>query len=136
MEKKLKEQIHNDFIIAFKNKEFDKKTLLGVIKGDIQNQEGRGVPSTDENVLKIIRKMEKSLKQTNTKQSLKELEYIKVYLPTLMVEEEIRSILLEYINNDFLTMGQLMGQFNKEYKGKADNRVVSKLANYLLSLLK
>jgi len=128
----LKEQIHSDFIIAFKGKETDKKTLLGVIKGDIQNQEGRGVESTNENVLKIIKKMEKSLKQTNTPESLKELEYITPYLPTQMDEERIREIVTNYISNGLNNIGQIMGEFNKNFKGLADNRLVSKITNELL----
>jgi uncharacterized protein YqeY len=130
---KLKEQIHNDFIIAFKSKEMDKKTLLGVIKGDIQNQEGRGVESTDENILKIIKKMEKSLKQTNTPESLKELEYIKPYLPIMMEGKEIRKIIHNYINNGLGNIGQIMGEFNKKYKGLADNGVVSQIAKELIT---
>ncbi len=130
---KLKEQIHNDFIIAFKSKEMVKKTLLGVIKGDIQNQEGRGVESTDENILKIVKKMEKSLKQTNTPESLKELEYIKPYLPIMMGGKEIRKIIHNYINNGLGNIGQIMGEFNKKYKGLADNRLVSQIAKELIT---
>ena len=73
----LKEKINADFMSAFKNKETDKKNFLGVVKGEIQNEEGRSGEMTDEGVMNIHRKMEKSLKQTNTPESLQELEYIK-----------------------------------------------------------
>ena len=73
----LKEKINADFMSAFKNKETDKKNFLGVVKGEIQNEEGRSGEMTDEGVMNILRKMEKSLKQTNTPESLQELEYIK-----------------------------------------------------------
>jgi uncharacterized protein YqeY len=129
----IKERINADFIEAFKAKDMAKKTFLGILKGEIQNEEGRGTVSTDESVLTIIKKMEKSLKTTNTPESLVELEYIKPYLPVLMGEDEIRTILIGFKNNGLSNVGQMMGEFNKSYKGMADNKVVSELVKEVLS---
>ncbi len=129
----LREQINAEFMTAFKNKEMDKKNFLGVVKGEIQNEEGRGVNVTDEVVISILKKMEKSLKQTNTSESLSELEYIKPYLPQLMDETLIRSIIESYKNTGITNVGQMMGTFNKEYSGKADNSLVSKIVKEVLS---
>lgn len=129
----LKEKINADFIEAFKAKDMSKKTFLGILKGEIQNEEGRGVVSTDETVLSIIRKMEKSLKTTNTPESLAELEFIKPYLPTLMGEERIREILMGYKSNGLTNMGQMMGEFNKSFKGMADNKLVSEIIKEILA---
>jgi uncharacterized protein YqeY len=129
----LKEQISVDFMTAFKAKEMDKKNFLGVVKGEIQNEESRNGGVTDESVMSILKKMEKSLKQTNTEDSLRELEYIKPYLPTLMDETLIRSILESYKNTGVTDMGKMMGSFNKEYKGKADNALVSKIVKEVLA---
>lgn len=128
----LREQINAEFMTAFKNKEMDKKNFLGVVKGEIQNEEGRGVSVTDEIVISILKKMEKSLTQTNTDESLKELEYIKPYLPQLMSEDSIRTIVTELINDGFRDMGKIMGQFNGKYKGQADNKIVSNITKELL----
>jgi uncharacterized protein YqeY len=128
----LKEQINADFMTAFKNKEMEKKNFLGVVKGEIQNEEGRTGTATDEVVLGILKKMEKSLTQTNTSESLKELEYIKPYLPTLMSEEKIREIVMGYKLNGLLKPGVMMGEFNKNFKGLADNRIVSKIVQEIL----
>jgi len=122
---KLKEQINADFITAFKAKEMEKKNFLGLLKGEIQNEEGRGTITTDESVMTILRKMEKSLKQTNTSESLGELKYLESYLPTLMGEDQIRLIVKGYRNAGLTNVGQIMGQFNKEHKGLADNKLVS-----------
>mgnify|MGYP003649406010 FL=1 len=62
----LKDRVSKDFMEAFKARDMDKKNFLGVVKGEIQLQEGRGIDATDENVLKVLKKIEKSLKQTNT----------------------------------------------------------------------
>lgn len=129
----LKKRILKDFMSAFKQKELNKKNFLGVIKGEIELQEGRGVESTDENVLKVLKKVEKSLKQTNSEESKKELEYIKPYLPEQMSEEEIREIVYDYTNNGFDSIGKIMGQFNSKYKGKADNKVVSEIIKSILN---
>jgi uncharacterized protein YqeY len=129
----LKEIINADFIEAFKAKDMSKKTFLGILKGEIQNEEGRGTIHTDESVLNIIKKMEKSLKTTNTSESLAELEYLKPYLPELMGEDEIRTILIGFKNNGLSNVGQMMGEFNKSYKGMADNKVVSELVKEVLS---
>jgi uncharacterized protein YqeY len=123
----LKERINADFMSAFKNKETEKKTFLGVVKGEIQNEEGRGTVTTDESVITILRKMEKSLKQTNTEESLGELKYLEPYLPQLMSEEQIRVIVIGYKASGLNNAGQILGQFSKEHKGLADMKVVANI---------
>jgi uncharacterized protein YqeY len=130
----LKEQINVDFMIAFKAKEMEKKNFLGVVKGEVQNEAGRSGKEDDETVLGILKKIEKSLKQTNTAESLNELEYIKPYLPTLMGDDEIETIVRGYYNdNGLTTMPLLMKEFNSNYKGKADNQAVSAIINKVIS---
>ena len=129
----LKERINADFMFAFKNKETEKKNFLGVVKGEIQNEEGRSGLATDEVVVAILRKMEKSLTQTNTTDSLKELEYIKPYLPVQMGPDRIREIVSNYKLNGLMNVGQIMGEFNKSFKGQADNKVVSEIVKEVLA---
>ena len=129
----LKERINADFMVAFKNKEMNKKNFLGVIKGEIQNTELRGISPTDENVLNILRKMEKSLTQTNTPESLSELEYIKPYLPLMMSESLCREKIAMMIRSGVTNMGQIMGEFNKHYKGLVDNKMISSILKETLS---
>ncbi len=128
----LQTQINKDFMTAFKEKDMDKKNFLGVIKGEIQTAQGKGIEPTDENVLSIIKKMEKSLKQTNTEDSKRELTYIEGYLPQLMSEDQIRDIVEGYIQGGAGNIGQIMGYFNKTHKGQADNKLVSQIARELL----
>lgn len=129
----LKEKINQDFMVAFKAKDMNKKNFLGVIKGEIQNAELRGISSTDENVVVILKKMEKSLLQTNTPESLAELEYVKPYLPKMMERGEIKTILVRFNENGISDMGRMMGEFNKDYKGKADNKVVAEVIKEILN---
>ena len=129
----LKERIHTDFMEAFKAKDMVRKNFLGILKGEIQNEEGRGTVATDVVVMRILRKMEKSLKQTNTTESLAELEYIKPYLPEMMSETRIRSIIRTFKKDGIEDVGKMMGVFNKEYKGQADNALVSKIVKEVLA---
>lgn len=134
----LKEQINADFMEAYKAKDMKKKDFLGVLKGTIQTQEGKQVESTDENILKVIKSMEKGINETieakvkldeTTFDQLMELEYLKPYLPTLMSEEQIRENVRQVIIETGETnMGKIMGAFNKKYAGQAfDNKVVSQI---------
>lgn len=130
---KLTERINTDFMLAFKAKEMEKKNFLGVVKGEIQNEVGRSGKDDDETVMGILKKIEKSLKQTNTAESLAELEYIKPYLPSLMGEDRIREIILGLKTDGVTDMGKMMGAFNKDYRGQADNTVVSKIVKEVLA---
>jgi uncharacterized protein YqeY len=137
----LKEKINNDFMEAYKAKNMEKKNFLGVLKGAIQTQEGKMIESTDENVLKVIKALEKGLIETiESKNRIAqdpskvetELSYLQPYLPSLMSEDEIRYVVKELLNREGINknLGFLMGMFNKEQRGKSfDNKAVSKIIN-------
>lgn len=136
----LKNKIETDFSEAYKAKRFDEKNFLGLIKGMVQTEEGKQVKSTDENVLKLLKKLEKSLNETKTAKSLLnqatdketlELSWLRRYLPSEMTEDEIRSSLADITaNTPFTNAGRLVGEFNKVNKGKSfDNKMVSTIAN-------
>jgi len=137
----LKERINADFMEAYKSKNMEKKNFLGVLKGAIQTQEGKQIESTDENVLKVIKAFEKGITETiEGKKKIgqdpikeeTELSFLQPYLPTIMKEDEVRSIVKEIVSREGINKNQgfLMGTFNKEQKGKAfDNKMVSKIIN-------
>lgn len=134
----IKDQINADFMEAYKAKNMEKKNFLGVLKGAIQTQEGKNIESTDENVLKVIKSLEKGINENivgrkatglDTDEQELELSYIKPYQPELMSEdiirEKVRLIILEVGKAN---LGLLMGTFNKENTGLAfDNKVVSNI---------
>jgi len=136
---KIKEKINVDFMEAYKSKNMGKKNFLGVLKGAIQTQEGKQIESTDENVLKVIKSFEKGINETiegkiklqlDIEEQKLELSYLQPYLPALMSEDEVRSIVKEIVSREGINKnaGFLMGTFNKEQKGKAfDNKAVSKI---------
>jgi len=134
----IKERINADFMEAYKAKNMEKKNFLGVLKGAIQTQEGKNIESTDENVLKVIKSLEKGIneniegrKTTGLDVSEQELElsYIKPYQPELMSEEVIREkVRLIIFEIGKSNLGLLMGTFNKQNNGLAfDNKIVSNI---------
>jgi len=134
----LKERINADFLEAFKSGNRAKKDVLGVIKGTIQTNEGKLIESTDENVLKVLKSIEKGINETlegnkkigaSTSEQEAELSFIAPYLPTLMSEDVIREkVRLIIIENGGSNIGALMGLFNKQNAGQAfDNKVVSSI---------
>jgi uncharacterized protein YqeY len=97
------------------------------------------IDSTDENVLKVIKAMEKGINETieakkklneGFEQQTLEISYLQPYLPTLMSDDEVRGIVKEILSRDGINKNQgfLMGTFNKENQGKAfDNKRVSQI---------
>ena len=130
-------EINADFLSARKAKEKEKSNMLGVVKGAIQNKGGE---ATDELVMEILKSTRKGLNQSIEKgdtptieKSKRELLYIEKYFPQLMSEDEVITIVSEMVNGGVNNVGQVMGAFNKTHKGLADNNVVKKVAEELLS---
>jgi uncharacterized protein YqeY len=128
----LQEQISADFMAAFKAKDMPKKTFLGLLKGEIQTESSKETFKGDESVLKIVKKMEKSLKEVGDEDSLRELTYIEGYLPSLMSEEAIRDEVTKLVIGGANNIGAIMGGFNKQFAGKADNKMVKEIAMEML----
>jgi uncharacterized protein YqeY len=121
----LKQRINADYMDALKNKQIDKKNFLGVIRGEIQNEEFRPLGIGDDaTVLNILRKREKTLKQTNTAESLAELEYIKPYLPAEMTEADIVAKITELKANGASNIAEVMRAFATL---PADRKLVSEV---------
>jgi uncharacterized protein YqeY len=144
MELTLKQKINADYMSAFKAKNTVAKNLLSVIKGEIQTiEKNTGVENLpDSEVIKIITKTAKSLKEINTSypsaQSAEELFIVESYLPTQMSESEIRTAVKDIIpslgeNLTHKEMGKVMGVFNSKYAGLADGKLVSKIVKEFLS---
>lgn len=124
----IKEQINADFMTAFKAKDMTKKNFLSVLKGEIQLAESKEGYKGEETVLGIVNKMKKSLESFTTEDSARELAYLEPYLPKLMTESEVReAVQLIIVGTGEKNMGKVMGYFNKEYSGKADNKMVSQI---------
>lgn len=124
------ETISADFITAFKAKEMDKKNFLGLVKSEATKKDK--TPS-DDDVIGIIKSMVKkhteSVEQYNTPTlNEMELEVLNGYLPEQYSEDKISSVVSGILERETKhDMGFIMGMFQKEHGGKADNKIVSKI---------
>jgi uncharacterized protein YqeY len=113
----LKEKINADFMTAFKSKNMVAKSILSVVKGEIQNVE-KNIGSdnlSDVEVTKILTKTVKSLKETisltNDEKSKSELSILEVYLPKQMSKEEVTTKVTELVNSGITQIGAIMKEF-------------------------
>jgi uncharacterized protein YqeY len=139
----IKDQINKDYITAFKLKNTVEKNLLSVIKGEIQTVEkNTGVDNlSDEEVLKILTKTSKSLKETikslstidgkgeDLVQVRAELSIIESYLPKQMSREEVTQRVTEIVNSGITNIGLIMKEFAQL---PADKKVVSEVIREIL----
>jgi uncharacterized protein YqeY len=132
----LKEQINADFMTAFKSKNMIAKSILSVVKGEIQTVE-KNVGSdnlSDIEVTKILTKTVKSLKETismaNDEKSKVELSVIEVYLPKQMSKEEVTQKVTELVNSGITQIGAIMKEFATL---PADKKMVSESIKELIN---
>jgi hypothetical protein len=131
---------------AFKSKNTVAKNLLSVVKGEIQTiEKNTGVENmSDEDVLKILQKSAKSLRETisslektqtgmyftNDLVSAKEeLSIIESYLPKQMSKEEVTEKVTEIVNSGVTNIGLIMKEFATL---PVDKKLVSEIAKSLL----
>lgn len=124
---KLREQISKDYMIAFKERNAVAKTILSVVKSDIQTiEKNKCKELSDEEVMAILLKTAKSLKETikyGGEQSKLELEIVESYLPKQMSREEVTERLTELVKSGVTQMGVIM----KEFAGFNDKKMVSEI---------
>lgn len=125
----IKEQISKDFLTAFKQK-LPSKTLLTTLKGEIQTAEKnlKSESISDEEVIKILNKFAKNLKETlklkDSEDLRDELAIIESYLPKLMSEEEIQLKINELLGKGITNLGLIMKEFSTL---PVDKKLVSEL---------
>lgn len=123
--------------------------ILKLVLADIKNEEiSIGEELSDEEVIKVIRKQEKKVKDSISEftkmnredlvaKESEQLGIIEKYLPALMSEEEITKIVKHVIEktdiNGVQSMGLVMGAVMKELGGKADGNTVKSIVQKLLS---
>jgi uncharacterized protein YqeY len=130
---KLREQINKDYMTAFKEKNTVAKNLLSVIKGEIQTTEKNvGSELSDEDVVKILQKSAKSLKEmvaSGSEQAKEELTIVEAYLPKQMSKDEVTQKVTELVNSGITQMGAIMKEFASL---PADKKMVSEVVRELV----
>jgi uncharacterized protein YqeY len=128
----LKSKINTDYIVAFKGKDSIGKSILSVVKGEIQTQEKNlNVPDLDDTeVLKILTKIVKSLNETisksNDNESKLQLIALSQYMPKQMSYQDIKDKMEDLLEEKGspLTIGEVMKAFSKD---TVDRKLVSQV---------
>jgi len=128
----LQKQIGLDMVNAMKNKETNKVSVLRVLKGEF-NRVGKEL--SDEEVLKVIKKMVENAKEFGY---VDEFEILNNYLPKMLEPKEIKIIVKNIIDvNGFTSikeMGQVMGKLKQcKESSLIDMKSASILVKDLLS---
>lgn len=135
----IKERIKQDFVVAYKAGEMEKKNFLGLLKSAIDTEEkNKARDLTGDEILSIISKFEKSTTEMLEKadrdelkvQAENEMIIIKSYLPEKMSEDEIRKEVVDAISSGANNIGQIMAKFKDK---PADKKLVSQIAQSELS---
>lgn len=120
---KLQEKIQSDLKMAMLNKDVNKRDLIRVLIGEI-NRMGKDV--SDEDVLKIIKKMTENASLMNNEI---EINILSEYLPKMLTEQEIDVIISDYILNNNINnikqMGLVMKYLKDEYGSSIDGKIAS-----------
>lgn len=123
-------KMRTDLINAMRAGDTEKKLFLQFLIGNVDRLAKDEV--SDESVIKVLT-AQKKVSESPEMFNQRELDILNDYLPTLMSEGEIRGIICKLLENDTsLNIGKIMKEFNSTYKGKVDNKLVSKIAKDLL----
>ena len=139
----MKEKILIDLKNAMKNQNKDLLNVVRMVKGAIQLEEiNKKRDLNDDEIVSVISKQIKTRKETISdleksgrtdliKQTEKEISILEKYMPTMMNEEEINTVIDEVFSElnptSVADIGKIMGKISPLLKGKADMALVNKL---------
>lgn len=144
----LKERLMEDLKTSMKNKEKLRKDTITLVRAAIKQKEvDERIELDDNDILDILSKQLKEKKnaieefkkgnrQDLVEQANAEIEILLEYLPKQLSEEELSAIIQKVIEDYNIDspkkMGELMKYAMPLVKGKADGKLVSKIAQNLL----
>jgi len=137
----LKEQLKIDLKASLKSGDSVKKNIVRLVMSEIAAEDSRRQSTNkldDAGLIAVVTKMKKSLMETkaflekeskSTDEVVAEITVLDMYLPQLMSKEETVEAVNEIIAEigEGVAFGRVMGIFSKKYKGKADNKLASKI---------
>ena len=145
----LLERLNSDIKQAMKNKEKDKLSVIRMIKASIQNEALKtGKEVSEEEELTVLSRevkqrkdslheFDKAGRQDLVEKIRTELQYVELYMPKQLSEEEVSEIVKQAISEtgalSKAEMGKVMSLVMPKVKGKADGSLVNKLVQQHLS---
>ncbi len=145
----LKDKLMEDLKSAMRNKDKMKKDTITMVRAAIKQREvDERIELTDQDVLDILAKQLKEKRSSIEEfkkgnrddlidQTNEEIKILLEYLPAQLTEEELIDIVQGVIDENNINsprdMGLLMKHVMPKIKGRADGKMVSKVAQNLLS---
>jgi len=127
---KLQERIQNDLKPAMFAKDEDRKSLIRVIMSEMSRV---GKELTDDEVIKILRKMKENAELMSNKV---EISILEDYLPMTLNSTQTKNIIVDLINKNGFSgikdMGKVMTSL-KTMGGQIDGKLASQITKELLS---
>jgi len=128
------EKLKAERISAMKEKNTIKKNVLSTLIGEIEreNKSGKG-DLKEQDIIKLIKKM---FENNITTGSEDENQYIDIYLPKMLSENELETIISKIIEDNNLEgmkgMGVIMKNLNQHYAGQFDGSNASSISKKIL----
>lgn len=142
----LKEIIQSDLRGALKSRDEIKLQTLRLLSSAVHNEEiAQGSEISDKDVQTIVKREVKKRQEAiesfrsagrneAASKETTEMNILKAYLPEMMSDEEITTLINEEItNNPDANAGQIIGAVIKRASGNADGKVVAQIVNQKLS---
>ncbi|KAB2338565.1 GatB/YqeY domain-containing protein [Cytobacillus depressus] len=145
----LLERLNDDMKQAMRNKEKDKLTVIRMIKASLQNEAIKlGTELSEDQELTVLSRevkqrkdslheFEKAGREDLVEKIRTELQYVELYMPKQLSEEEVSKIVQETVvetgAKSKAEMGKVMAAIMPKVKGKADGALVNKLVQQHLS---
>lgn len=145
----LLERLNEDMKQAMRNKEKDKLTVIRMIKASLQNEAIKlGAELAEEQELTVLSRevkqrkdslheFEKAGREDLVEKIRTELQYVELYMPKQLTEEEVSEIVKQTIAETGAAskadMGKVMSAIMPKVKGKADGSLINKLVQQHLS---
>jgi uncharacterized protein YqeY len=131
----LQSQIREDMLAAMKSRDTEVVSLLRVVAGEFGREMNNGIELPDDRVLAILRKMSENAIELGNQG---EVEILDKYLPKMLGEQQIKTLVGGIIQTNKFSgmqdMGKVMGEIKKHpAAAQIDGKIASQLVRELLS---
>ena len=131
----LQKQIREDMVAAMKNRDTEIVSLLRVVAGEFGREMKSSKELSDDEAIKVIRRMSENAKELN---NLNEVEILGKYLPVMLGDTQIKTIISGIIHKNQYSgmqdMGKVMSTIKTHpMKPQIDGKLASNITRELLT---
>lgn len=139
-------KLQKDLVDVMKSYNSEKTSAIRSIKTAIQTEKTAGSfhDLTDDEIIKIIQKLSKQRQESAeiykqagrsdyAEKELKEKQYLDIYLPAMLSEDELKTIIINLISEDptLNNMGKIMGVLKAKYPNRYNGATTAEIIKTL-----